>query len=289
MHSPAPPPSPLVLHTAGEIRALVREAQQRGERVGVVPTMGALHQGHLSLVEQARRECDRVVTTIFVNPTQFAPGEDFDTYPRDVERDTDLLAQHRCDWVFAPSREEMYPAGAETSIDVGSVAVPLEGVRRPTHFAGVATIVLKLFQVIPADVAYFGEKDYQQTLVIRQLVRDLLVPIEIRVEPTVRDSDGLALSSRNAYLSAAHRAQAPALHRGMQLARQQLEQGETSAATLRETILQFLTSQGPFEVDYIALVEEGTVNQVDTITGPTRVLVAARLGTTRLIDNMALS
>src|SRR5690606_37651122 len=134
-------------------------------------------------------ECDRVVASIFVNPTQFAPGEDFDSYPRDLKRDIELLARHHCDWAFAPSRSEMYPEGEETSIDVGRVALPFEGIRRPTHFAGVATIVLKLFQLIPADVAYFGEKDYQQTLVIRQLVRDLLVPVELRIGPTIRDAD----------------------------------------------------------------------------------------------------
>jgi pantoate--beta-alanine ligase len=184
-----------------DIRAAVWHAQQSGKTVGFVPTMGALHEGHLSLVDAARAECDVVAASIYVNPTQFGPSEDFEKYPRPVQRDLELLDGRGCNFAFVPKPSEMYPAGFDTWIDVGRVAAPLEGAARPGHFRGVATVVLKLFQLVPADFAYFGRKDYQQTLVVKRMVEDLNLPTAVRVCPTVRESDGLALSSRNAYLA----------------------------------------------------------------------------------------
>jgi pantoate--beta-alanine ligase len=279
---------PDIVQIGAEIRQLVVRAQQRGERVGVVPTMGALHQGHLSLVDAAHEACDVVVTTVFVNPTQFAPHEDYARYPRNLQRDAELLSARGCHVVFAPSVEEIYPAGYETSIDVGSVAVPLEGQRRPTHFAGVAAVVLKLLNLVPADVTYFGQKDYQQTLVVRRMVADLNVPTRVVVCPTVRESDGLAMSSRNAYLTAEQRQRAPALYASLRLARQMAVNGERQVVALRHAIEQHLTAIGGIELDYIAFVRAGTVQPVDRVVGPTVALIAAKVGQTRLIDNVEI-
>jgi len=268
-----------------QMREIVLAARRRGETVGFVPTMGALHEGHLSLVDAARSECDRVAVSIFVNPTQFGPQEDFSKYPRTMERDCELLAERGCDWVFAPEPVEMYPPGFGTSIDVGAVAVPWEGAARPGHFAGVATVVLKLFQLVPADRAYFGQKDYQQTLVVRRMVADLNLPIEIRVRPIVRDADGLALSSRNVYLSADERRRALALNQSLRLAESLAASGETDVAELRRRMLSHIAAAGGVEVEYIAFLRDGTVDEVTKVDGPTLVALAARVGGTRLIDN----
>lgn len=269
------------------VRQRVRALRGEGARVGFVPTMGALHSGHLSLVEAARRECEACVASVFVNPTQFGPGEDYQRYPRDLDRDRKLLGEVGCDAVFAPTPEAMYPAGFETRIDVGSVAAPLEGERRPTHFAGVATVVLKLLNIVPADAAYFGQKDYQQTVVIRRMVADLNVPVEVRICPTLRERDGLAMSSRNAYLSAEERTRALCLSAGLKSAEQLFALGERRAAALRTAALEPLLT-ADVDVDYVALVREGTVEPVEYVEGPTVVLVAARVGKTRLIDNIVL-
>jgi pantoate--beta-alanine ligase len=199
-----------VIHDPAEMQRTVLALRRQGLRVGLVPTMGALHAGHISLVARGKQNCDRVVTTIFVNPTQFAPHEDFGKYPRTLPTDLELLAAADCDYVFAPTNEAMYPPGCSTFVDPPAVATPLEGVCRPGHFRGVATVVLKLFGIAPADCAFFGQKDFQQAAVIRQMVRDLNVPIEIEVCPIVREADGLAMSSRNRYLSPAERQQATA-------------------------------------------------------------------------------
>lgn len=278
----------LKLFTDGaELRAAIRAAQQARQTVGLVPTMGALHAGHLSLVEAAAKECDLVVTTIFVNPTQFAPGEDFERYPRDLARDQELVATAGCRWVFAPSTQEMYPEGYATSIDVGPVAKIFEGEIRPNHFAGVATVVLKLFQLAPADRAYFGQKDYQQTIVVKQMVRDLNVPITINVCPIVREPDGLAMSSRNAYLSANERQQATSLYASLQLAKRLAAEGETSAARIRAQMLDFL-AKPKLKPQYIAFLTAGTMQPVDQLAGPTVVALAVPMGKTRLIDNLLI-
>jgi pantoate--beta-alanine ligase len=268
-----------------DMRAAVRDAQAAGETVGFVPTMGALHEGHLSLVDAARDECDRVVASIFVNPTQFGAGEDLAKYPRPLERDLDLLARHGCDWALVPATDEMYPAGFDSFVDVGAVAVPWEGAARPGHFRGVATVVLKLFQLVPADSAYFGRKDYQQSLVIERLIEDFNLPIAMRVCPIIRAEDGLALSSRNAYLSPDERRRAASLHAALELASAAAAKGETSVDALREAMLAHIAAAGGVEVEYIAFLRDGTVEPVSRIDGPTTVALAARVGSTRLIDN----
>lgn len=266
----------------------MRDAQRAGKVVGLVPTMGALHDGHLSLVDAARRQCDLVIASIFVNPTQFGLKEDLAKYPRDLDRDLALLAERRCDLVFAPAVEEMYPAGFDTSIDVGAVARPLEGEFRSGHFRGVATVVMKLFQLAPVDRAYFGQKDYQQTLVVRQMARDLNVPIAICVCPTVREPDGLAMSSRNAYLSTDDRRRAVALAEGLRLAQELHHAGERDPQRIESAMRSHLARAGPIQVQYIALVRDGTVEPVKQIDGPTVVAIAAVVGGTRLIDNVRL-
>ncbi|MGI9455885.1 MAG: pantoate--beta-alanine ligase [Aeoliella sp.] len=279
---------PPIVTVGAQIRRQVTEAQRAGLRVGVVPTMGALHDGHLSLVNVARDECDVVVATVFVNPTQFGPGEDFDNYPRNLDRDATLLAARGCDYLFAPHDAEIYPDGYETTVDVGDVARPFEGAHRPVHFAGVATVVLKLLNLVPAHVAYFGQKDYQQTLVIKRMVADLNVPTEVMVCPTIREPDGLAMSSRNAYLSEGERRQAAGVHASLQLAKHKVGEGERNTAALSQVMCKHLDELGGIELDYIAFVRSGTVEEVETVDGATVALIAARVGNTRLIDNLEI-
>jgi len=280
---------PLVVREVPMLRDVIAAVRESGsKRIGLVPTMGALHAGHLSLVDASLRECDYTVVTIFVNPTQFSPSEDLDKYPRTFESDVAALAEREVDLVFAPSNDEMYPADFETTIDVGRVAKTLEGKHRPTHFQGVATVVLKLFNLVRADFAYFGHKDYQQAVVIRRMVADLNVPIEVRIEPTVREASGIALSSRNAYLDPQQRESGLAISRALRNAKEMVEEGETNAPTVEFRIREVLEAEDELEIDYVALVAEGTVTPVERIEGPTVALVAARVGTTRLIDNMVL-
>jgi pantoate--beta-alanine ligase len=274
-----------IVTDGSSLREEVVAVRTAGLTVGLVPTMGALHEGHLSLVSAARAECDLTVATIFVNPTQFSPEEDFASYPRDLARDASLLAARGCDLVFAPSGEEMYRAEHATWIDVGSLGQVLEGQFRPTHFRGVATVVMKLFQLAPADRAYFGRKDYQQTLVVKQMVADLNVAIDVRVCPTVREPDGLAMSSRNAYLTAEERKRALALFRSLRLAEQLAARGERDVTKIREQMQRELARPGGVNVQYIAFLTDGTLNHVEAIDGPTTVAVAAKVGKTRLIDN----
>jgi pantoate--beta-alanine ligase len=268
-----------------QLRQIVLSAKASGQVVGLVPTMGALHDGHLSLVEAAGAECDLVVATIFVNPTQFGPGEDFHSYPRDMGTDVSLLGASGCQVIFAPTESEMYRSGHDTYVDVGRIGQVLEGEYRPTHYRGVATVVLKLFQLAPADRAYFGRKDYQQTLVVRQMVADLNVPIDVRICPTVREPDGLAMSSRNVYLSPAERRSALALSRSLMLAEQLAAGGEKQVDAIRRAMLGEIASTGGALVQYLAFVADGTVTPVTTIAGPTTIALAAIVGKTRLIDN----
>lgn len=280
--------TPQPIRSGEAIREQIVEARCRGRRIGLVPTMGALHAGHLSLVETARRQCDAVVVTIFVNPTQFGPGEDFQAYPRDLDRDLHLLAEHNVDWIFVPEADAVYLPDHQTYVDVGPVAAPYEGAVRPVHFRGVATIVLKLFLLAPADVAYFGQKDYQQTVVVRQMVRDLNVPIEVIVCPTVREPDGLALSSRNAYLSPSDRQRATILYEALLSAQRRRHEGERRGSHLREAIVQRLQSADDVVVDYAAIVAEGTMNEVEQVEGPVVAVAAIRIGGTRLLDNLRI-
>jgi pantoate--beta-alanine ligase len=271
--------------TVAEVRRWRREP---GGAVGLVPTMGALHAGHLSLVEAARRENDRVVVSVFVNPTQFGPTEDYSLYPRDLEGDGALLARAGADLLFAPSVEEMYPPGMETAVDVGSVAFPLEGERRPGHFRGVATVVLKLLGIATPDRAYFGEKDAQQLAVIRRLVADLDVPVQIRPCPIVREADGLALSSRNAYLSAEERRAAPVLFRALEAAESRWRAGERDGDTLRRAMAATLATEPRVRVDYASVADPETFREVEAAAGPVHLLLAAFVGKARLIDNRRL-
>lgn len=271
-----------------EIRAVLRAHRQAGRRIAAVPTMGALHEGHLSLMRAARQECDTLVSTIFVNPTQFAPGEDFDQYPRPLERDLDLCRSEAVDLVFTPVKHQMYTAGFQTHAEVEQLALPWEGAHRPAHFRGVTTIVLKLFNILQPDLAYFGQKDYQQQLLIRQMCRDLNVPVEIRTCETVREADGLALSSRNAYLSNDQRQRAVRISEALRLGLQRIGGGITDVAAVRREMHEHLTADSSFELEYLTIVDADTLEELQ-VPGPRMVaLAAARLGNTRLIDNMLI-
>lgn len=290
MNSPSALTSlPRIVATGRELREAVAAARRAGKRVGLVPTMGALHEGHLSLVRAARAECEFTLATIFVNPTQFGPSEDLDRYPRQLERDVELLGELGVDLVFAPDRDAMYPAGFSTFVEPPAAAEPLEGECRPGHFRGVATVVLKLFNLCGADVAYFGQKDYQQTVVVRQMVRDLDVPIEIKVCPTIREADGLALSSRNVYLSPEERQRALSLSRSLHRAAELASSGERSAQAVRMEMQRVLLEGCVTDVDYVAIVDPDTLAPVECLDSPSIALIAARVGKTRLIDNQRLS
>jgi pantoate--beta-alanine ligase len=280
--------SPPVVATRDELRRALAAMRRAGRSIGFVPTMGALHSGHLSLVDACRRECAATVASIFVNPTQFGPGEDFERYPRPLEADLAQLAAHGVDLVFAPPTAELYPPGHAAFVDVGPVAEPLEGRHRPGHFRGVATVVLKLFNIVAPDRAYFGRKDYQQSLVICRLVRDFDLPIEIRVCPTIREPDGLALSSRNVYLSPAEREQALVLSRSLRLARDLYRDGQRDAPTILGEMQALLAAVPQVRPDYVALVDAETLADLARIDRPAVALIAARVGRTRLIDNMPL-
>ncbi len=270
-------------------RRTVREAQRQGRRVGLVPTMGALHEGHVSLIRRARRRCDYVAVTIFVNPTQFAPGEDYEQYPRTLEADLEVCKREGVDLVFAPSTDVMYAPDASTTVHVGGVTEGLCGPHRPGHFDGVATVVTKLFHILPADQAYFGEKDYQQMVMIRKMVRDLNVPIEIVACPTVREEDGLALSSRNRYLNPAERKQAVSLSRALFEAQRRVEEGERDASRLCEAIRETILAAGPARIEYVEAVDAETLTPLKTIDRPARICLAVRIGSCRLIDNVAVN
>ena len=277
--------SPTVITHGDELRRQVLAWRASGESVGLVPTMGALHAGHLSLVARSVEECRRTVVTIFVNPTQFGPGEDFARYPRPLDRDLELLAAAKADLVFVPAADEMYRAGHATFVEVEGISQRSEGAIRPGHFRGVATVVLKLFNLAPADRAYFGQKDYQQTVVIRRMVADLNLPMEIRVLPTIRDPDGLALSSRNAYLSADERTRALALSRSLRRAAELAAGGQRDAKLISAEMRRMLKATPGLNLDYATLVDPDNLEEVSRLTGPVVALVAARVGRTRLIDN----
>ena len=278
--------APPIVRTVADLRTQVATWKTAGERVALVPTMGGLHEGHLALVRRARERADRVVTSLFVNPTQFAPGEDFEAYPRDEARDAAQLAANGCDLLYAPSAGEMYPDGFSTTVTVAEVSAPLDGLSRPRHFAGVATVVSKLLNQCAPDVAVFGEKDYQQLLVIRRLARDLDMPVEIIGLPTVRDADGLALSSRNAYLTPDERPVAGQLNAVIKAAAEAVRGGQAVAA-VEARALAALAATGFQRIDYLEVrgAEDLARLGPGRTAAPARVFVAARLGRTRLIDN----
>ncbi len=273
-----------VLKTVAEARAALKAARGNGA-VGLAPTMGALHRGHLSLMERAKAECGLVVASIFVNPLQFGPNEDFARYPRRMDRDCELLAAAGVDFVFAPGVEEMYPAGAATTVDVGALGTRLDGAHRPGHFVGVATVVAKLFHVIQPDNAYFGQKDAVQLAVLRQMVRDLNFPVELVACPIVRDEDGLALSSRNAYLSAEERARALSIPRALDAMREEVAAGDVDAKLVLKAGASVVQRLGGIELEYLEVVDAATLEPVAAMRAGTLVAMAARVGKTRLIDN----
>lgn len=272
-----------------EVRQAVLAARREGKRIALVPTMGALHAGHLSLVDAACKRADYVVVSIFVNPTQFGPGEDFAAYPRDLERDFDLLRSEGADLVFTPSVDAMYAADAQVTVAPGPLGDVFEGEIRPGHFSGVCTVVAKLFGIVQPDLAFFGEKDFQQLAIVKRMVCDLDLPVRIVACPIVRVPDGLALSSRNVYLSAEERHAATVLYRALRTAETLALGGETDAALLAEAMRACIAEEPLATLDYAAVVDPATLRTLDVLAGPARAIVAVRLGETRLIDNMPLS
>jgi len=277
-----------IIHEIAEMQTASRVAREQGRTIGFVPTMGALHEGHLSLVRQARKRASLVVVSIFVNPLQFGPSEDFERYPRTLEEDCTKLEPEGVELVFAPSTAAMYPSGATTVVYVEGLSERLDGSSRPGHFRGVSTVVAKLFHIVQPDCAVFGQKDAAQVAVLRRMVRDLNMPVEMIIAPTVREPDGLALSSRNAYLSAAERRQALVLRRALARIEELAQAGETSAERLRAEALVVLAAEPAAQLDYLELVHPETLEPVADLTQGALAAVSAFLGNTRLIDNIVL-
>ncbi len=276
-----------LIHTIQEIRQAIDPLKRQGKRIGFVPTMGALHAGHGSLVEAARSECDVVVVSIFVNPTQFGPGEDFEKYPRTLETDAAYCERVGADMVFAPSAEEMYPQPQMSWVDVETLTDTLCGASRPGHFRGVTTVCAKLFNIVAPDIAYFGQKDAQQAMVIRRMVRDLNMPLAIWVCPIVREPDGLAMSSRNKYLSADERERALCLYRALMDCQSRVAAGQRQSKALADTMRQIIEKQQG-AIDYISIVDPETLEPVEAIEHKALVLLAVNIGHTRLIDNLLI-
>ena len=266
----------------------IRRDQDRS--IGLVPTMGALHEGHLSLVREARRMCDVVVVSVFVNPTQFGPSEDYEHYPRNLTKDTAILTDYNVDYIFAPAAEEIYPKDFSTYVNVGGLSKLLEGESRPGHFRGVATVVAILLNTVRPDFAFFGQKDAQQSLIIKRMVRDLAFDTEIVVLPTVREDSGLAISSRNLYLGPEDRDAASIIHQGLRQAKEVFKKGEKHAGKLAETVRTIIESEPRVRVDYVRVVDADTLEKLDKLDErPVLIAVAAYVGKTRLIDNIILN
>jgi pantoate--beta-alanine ligase len=277
-----------VARAIAEIRRMVGEARAEGKTVALVPTMGAFHAGHLALMNRARRECGFVVVSLFVNPTQFGPSEDLAKYPRDLQRDSDMAEASGVDVIFAPSEEAVYPTGFGTYINVEGLSDVLEGASRPTHFRGVTTVVAKLFNMVAPDKAYFGMKDYQQLKVIKKMAQDLDFALEIVPVPTVREPDGLAMSSRNVYLSPEERTAATVLYRALEFAEKRIRDGERDRVKLEEEMRELIESEPLAKVDYTALVDSETLEAGICVEGTVVVALAVRIGNTRLIDNKVI-
>lgn len=277
-----------VVEKVGSMQALSNRWRQEDQTIALVPTMGAFHEAHLSLMREGRRRADKLVVSLFVNPTQFGPGEDYEAYPRDLESDLKAVEEIGVDVVFHPSVKEMYPEGHATFVEVERLTETLCGVSRPVHFRGVATVVAKLFLAVKPHVAIFGEKDFQQLAVIRRLTRDLLFDIEIVGLPIVREEDGLAMSSRNLYLSADERLTALGLSSSLELARQMVLEGERDAGTIVREIRSHIEGRGPCQIDYVAVADPETIALKDTVDGPVLVALAVKVGRARLIDNAVI-
>jgi len=272
--------------TIHEMRKIVRAARNEGGKIGLVPTMGALHIGHISLIEEAVKACDFVVVSIFVNPTQFGPGEDFEKYPRPLQADLEICRKAQVDVVFAPEPEQMYPTENLTWVTVEKLTEPLCGRFRPGHFRGVTTVCAKLFNIVTPDVAYFGQKDAQQAIVIRRMVADLNMPMEIVVCPTVREPSGLAVSSRNQYLSAQQRKDAANIYKSLQTCRKLIEAGTTETHKIIAEMQKILQQIPSAQIEYVSIVDAETLDSIDTIAGKVLAAVAVKVGPARLIDNI---
>lgn len=276
------------IHTLEWMKQVARQARGEARIVGLVPTMGALHEGHLSLVRAAQQQCSPVVVSIFVNPAQFGPSEDFSKYPRPIEKDRALLEDLNVDCLFAPTPADMYPDGFRTHVEVSGISDRYEGRSRPGHFRGVATVVLKLFEIVQPNFVYFGRKDAQQARIVRQMARDLNLDVEIVVCPIVREPDGLAMSSRNAYLSPDHRRCATVLHRSLDTARREILGGERDAVRLLGRIREVLKSEPTAEPDYVEFIDADTFEPVALLRRECLAVMAVRLGGVRLLDNMLI-
>lgn len=274
-----------------ELRSTLNDSREKKKSIAFVPTMGYLHDGHLSLIKKAKEENDIVVVSIFVNPTQFAPNEDFARYPRDIERDSELAQRSGCDFLFMPTTEEMYPTGFSTYAVVENISLVLEGKFRPTHFKGVTTVVLKLLNIVQPRIAYFGQKDAQQCILIKKMVKEFNVPTDIGIVPTLRESDGLAMSSRNVYLNSEERKNAIVLNQSLRLAEHLIGQGERKPSTIIDEMMKLIKSKNPTEIDYIEIVGAEHLEKITSINPGETILIplAVRFGKTRLIDNTIIT
>ncbi len=275
-----------VIRQTHHMTRIAQGLRRAGETIGFVPTMGALHDGHMSLIRAAHRQTRVTVASLFVNPLQFGPKEDYTRYPRDLKRDLNLAKAGGCDLIFAPDVSQMYPTGFCTHVKVEGLSDRLEGASRPGHFRGVTTVVMKLFHVVQPSIAYFGQKDYQQALLIQRMVKDLNVPVTIRLMPTVREADGLAMSSRNAYLAAEERQHATVLYRALCAAKARIRAGERNPRRVIEAMRELLRRARTVRVEYLAVVDAATLEPLQIVRGDVAILVAARVGSTRLIDNL---
>lgn len=278
-----------LIETVREMHAWSRQAHADGLKIGLVPTMGFLHEGHVSLARYARENCDRLAVSIFVNPMQFGPKEDLAAYPRSLERDMALLEPVGVDAVFQPRPEDMYPEGFQTRVEVSGVTKRLCGAFRPGHFTGVATVVLKLFNIVQADLAVFGDKDYQQLVTIRRMAGDLSLAVDVRGRPTVREADGLAMSSRNTYLSPEERRSAGALYEALSLAKDMAARGEKDPAVIVRAVSEHISARPHTQIQYVEIVDPDDLEPVDRLEGPTILALAVFVGKTRLIDNILLT
>jgi len=277
-----------VAETIVLVRSLVGAARRRGKKIGLVPTMGALHAGHVSLIEAAAKDCDFVVVSIFVNPTQFGPREDLENYPKPFEADLDICAKAGVDVVFAPAPEQMYPVENLTWVTVERLTAPLCGRGRPAHFRGVTTVCTKLFNVVGPDVAYFGQKDAQQAIVVKRMVADLNIPLEIVICPTVREPGGLAVSSRNRYLSDRQKEDATNIHKSLEECRRMIGDGAAQAGQIIARMRAILEEIPSIEIEYVSIVDAETLESIEKISGQILIAVAVRIGEARLIDNIAV-
>ena len=278
----------IIYHTIAEIREFVRQARVKGRSIGLVPTMGYLHEGHLELMRRAKEQCGCVIVSIFVNPTQFGPGEDLERYPRDLERDARLAEGAGVDAIFNPEAKEIYPPGYCTYVDVERITERLCGFSRPGHFRGVATVVTKLFNIVKPDQAFFGQKDAQQVLVIQRMAADLNMEVGVVTVPTVREADGLAMSSRNIYLDAGQRQAALVLSRSLKMAADEVRAGERSAAKIRQLVIEMIKAEPLADIDYVEIYSHPELDPLELIEGPALLAMAVKIGQTRLIDNAIL-